>query len=98
MAKSDCWYTYIVLCNDNSLYTGVTTDLARRIDEHNSSPKAAKYTRNRRPVELVYAETAESRSEACKREHALKQLTVEQKRKLLLKSPVDIRGLANQPA
>lgn len=91
MAKSDSWYTYIVQCSDNSLYTGVTTEPTRRLHEHNHSPQAAKYTRQRRPVRLVYVEAADSRSSACKREHAIKQLSVVEKHQLLRQCPLDIR-------
>lgn len=79
-----CWFVYIVRCRDNSLYTGITKDVARRIKEHNSSDKlGAKYTKARRPVELVYQETADSRSEASKREYKLRKLTKTQKEGLL---------------
>ena len=77
------WYIYILLCRDNTLYTGITTDLKRRVDEHNHSPKGAKYTRARRPLELVYHEPAVSRSAACRREWELKQLSAEEKRRLI---------------
>lgn len=90
MSKTNNWYVYIVRCSDNSLYTGVTTDLERRLHEHNHSPRGARYTRNRRPVKLVYAETTETRSSACKREYTVKQLTAEQKHQLLLNSPVGV--------
>lgn len=73
------WYIYILKCSDNTLYTGITTDLIRRIDEHNSSPKAAKYTRIRRPVELIYSENYEDKSGASKREYEIKQLSRVQK-------------------
>jgi putative endonuclease len=68
------WYVYMVRCADASLYTGVTTDLARRIREHNSPKLAAKYTRVRQPVTLVYHEPAADRSSAQTREAALKRL------------------------
>lgn len=90
MSSDSQWYVYMVQCSDDSLYTGVTTDLDRRLEEHNHGPNAARYTRPRRPVKLVYAETADCRSSACKREHALKQLTVDKKRKLLGKSPINV--------
>ena len=77
------WYVYIVHCNDNTLYTGVTTDLERRIDEHNNSPQGARYTRARRPVCLVYSEQATSRSEAYRREWQIKQLKKSDKTELL---------------
>ena len=83
MTSSSNWYTYIVQCADQSLYTGISTDLIRRIEEHNSSPNGAKYTKARRPVRLVYFEKSESRSEASKREHALKQLTTTAKRQFV---------------
>lgn len=73
------WYVYIVCCNDGTLYTGITTDLERRIASHNSGKGGAKYTRSRRPVSLVYAEPAASRSEAAKREYDIKQLPLPEK-------------------
>ena len=76
------WYVYMLRCNDGSLYTGVTTDLQRRLNEHNTSSKGAKYTRARRPVELVYHEQAETRAEACQREYCIKQLNAADKLKL----------------
>ena len=74
---------YMVRCNDNSLYTGITTDLERRILEHNGSKKGAKYTKARRPVSLVYEEKFENRGEASKREYAVKKLTKSEKEELL---------------
>jgi len=80
------WSVYIVRCADNSLYTGVTTDMRRRLDQHNGLVKnGAKYTRNRQPVELVYQESAVSRSEACKRESLIKCLNKSQKEQLIAK-------------
>ncbi len=70
------WFVYIVRCDDDSLYTGITKDVDRRIQEHNEGGRlAAKYTRTRRPVVLVYQETCESRSVATKREIEIKQLS-----------------------
>ena len=66
-------YTYIVKCADDSLYTGYTTNLKNRINNHNTG-KGAKYTKGRGPVELVYFETFESKSEALKRECGIKKL------------------------
>lgn len=77
------WSVYIVRCADRTLYSGVTTDVERRVTEHNGSTKGAKYTRARQPVTLVYQEKAASRSAACIREAALKQLTREQKETLI---------------
>ena len=76
------WFVYILECADGTLYTGITTDLERRVKEHNTSPKGAKYTRNRRPVKLVYNEEAEDKSSASKREYQIKKLS--RKEKLLL--------------
>ena len=69
------WYLYVVECADRSLYTGVTTDVQRRLREHNKSTKGAKYTRSRRPVKLVYYEEHVDRSLACKAEYALKKMS-----------------------
>ena len=78
------WKVYIVECSDGSFYTGITTDIDRRILEHNYSLKAAKYTRSRRPVRLVYEESASNRSEASKREYAIKRLKRKNKSSLIL--------------
>jgi putative endonuclease len=81
------YFTYILRCADDTLYTGITTDLERRVQEHDSDDaKWAKYTRIRRPVELVYHEKHASRSEACKREYAIKQMKREEKLRLLDKT------------
>ena len=93
MTSSSNWYTYIVQCADQSLYAGISTDLLRRIDEHNSSPNGAKYTKARRPVRLVYFEQSESRSAASKREYALKCLSPTNKRKLIASSHSDCQEL-----
>ena len=79
------WYVYIVRCSDNTLYTGISTDPAGRLTEHNSGPNGAKYTRARRPVILVYTEQAESRSAALKREIAIKRLSRQAKLALIEK-------------
>lgn len=68
------WYVYILCCRDNSLYTGITDDLNRRLEAHNSG-KGAKYTRGRGPVKLCYSEAQESYSAALKREYAIKRLS-----------------------
>lgn len=75
--KSDkaSWFVYILECSDNTLYTGVTNNIENRVHQHNNGKAAAKYTRVRRPVKLVYSEVQENKSEAMKREHAIKQLT-----------------------
>ena len=73
-------YTYILRCKDNSLYTGWTNNLEKRIEAHNAG-KGAKYTKARLPVELVYYEKFETKEEAMKREFAIKQLTKREKEK-----------------
>ena len=78
------WFTYLLRCADNSLYAGVTTDLSRRLNEHNYHNKlGAKYTRVRRPVSLAYAETASDRKSACQREYQLRKLSKAQKEQLV---------------
>lgn len=75
-------YTYILKCKDDSLYTGWTNDLEKRIQAHNEG-KGAKYTKPRRPVTLVYYEKFQSKEEAMKREYAIKHMTRAQKEKLV---------------
>ena len=77
------WYVYIVHCSDLTYYTGITTNLARRLAEHNSTHKGAKYTKPRRPVNLVYSEPALSRALAARREYQIKHMTVADKKKLI---------------
>ncbi len=76
------YYAYILRCVDGTLYSGYTTDLARREKEHNDGV-GAKYTRSRRPVKLVYHEAFTTRSDAMKREAALKKLTKAEKEALI---------------
>ncbi len=74
-------------CSDDSLYTGITVNLERRLKEHNSdNNKGARYTRARRPVSLVYQENCEDRAHASVREHQLKKLSRSEKLKLVLNS------------
>ena len=75
-------YTYIVKCSDETLYTGWTNNLKQRLEAHNSG-KGAKYTKNRRPVELVYFEEYDTKQEAMKREYAIKQLSRQKKLALI---------------
>lgn len=76
------WYLYILRCGDGTLYTGITTDVEKRLEAHRAG-KGAKYTRGRSPLELVYRETCGSHSDALKRESAVKKLTREQKEQLI---------------
>ena len=75
-------YTYILKCRDNSLYTGWTNDIDKRLKAHNDG-KGAKYTHSRRPVELIYYEKYETKEEAMKREYAIKHMTRRAKEELL---------------
>lgn len=78
------WYTYMALCADGSLYTGVTIDPGRRIAEHNLSDKlGSKYVRSRRPAKLVYLEKFKTRRKALQRELAIKKLKKSEKLKLV---------------
>ena len=79
---SEMHYVYILRCADDTLYTGWTTDLGKRLNTHNSK-KGAKYTRSRTPVTLFYCEEFETKSEALKREAQIKKLP--RSKKLLLK-------------
>lgn len=80
------WCVYMLRCADGSLYTGITTDIVRRVAEHNEGGAlGARYTRSRRPVQLVHAEPAATRAEASRREAAIKRLG--RARKLALLAP-----------
>ena len=78
------WKVYMLRCCDGSLYTGITTDIDRRVAEHNAG-RGAKYTRSRRPVEAVYLEECEDHSCALRRELEIKALPREKKLKLIEK-------------
>ena len=73
------YYLYILKCADKTLYTGITTDLKRRIVEHNSSKLGARYTSSRRPVKLVYSKKFKNRSTASKEEARIKKLKKDKK-------------------
>lgn len=79
MTIAATYAVYMVRCSDGTFYTGITTDVERRIHEHNHEEKGAKYTKARRPVTLVYFESVSSRGVALSREHAIRQLTRSQK-------------------
>lgn len=78
------WYVYIIECSDKTFYTGITSDIHRRIEEHNTSPKGAKYTKGRRPVKLVYCRRKKNKITASKEEYRIKKLTREEKLKMIL--------------
>ncbi|MBQ1916508.1 MAG: GIY-YIG nuclease family protein [Lachnospiraceae bacterium] len=81
--ETKAYYTYIVRCSDDSLYTGYTTNLKKRLHEHNEGKNGAKYTRSRRPVTLVYFEKHDTKHDAMSREALIKQLSRRQKDKLI---------------
>ena len=85
---ADCgfmtWHVYIVRCADDTYYTGIAVDVERRVAEHNGAGRlGARYTRARRPVTLAYQESVADRSEAGKREYAIKRLSRHEKRALI---------------
>jgi len=78
------WFVYIVECKDGSLYTGITTNLKRRVKEHNSGKGAKAIVKSKRPVKLVYTELCADRSGAVKREMSIKNWKREHKLKLIV--------------
>lgn len=80
------WFLYILRCGDGTLYTGITTDVPRRLEAHRQG-KGAKYTRGRVPLELVYREECGTHSEALKREWEVKALPRAEKELLICKEP-----------
>ena len=79
MISAKHWFLYVVRCCDGTLYTGVTTDLNRRVNEHNTSKRGAKYTKTRRPVNLIWSKEYNNRSEAQSAEYNFKKLSRKQK-------------------
>ena len=81
------YYLYILRCSDDTLYTGITTDIKRRIAEHNGGQKGARYTRARQPVSLVYSEEYDDRSSASKREYYIKHKMSRKDKSKLINRP-----------
>ena len=81
------WHIYIIQCKDNKLYTGITNDLDRRLEEHNTG-HGGRFTRARKPVRLVYSEKAANRSKALKRESEIKKLERTEKLTLIQTHPL----------
>jgi putative endonuclease len=79
------WQVYILKCADGTFYTGITTDLKRRVHEHNNLPFGAKYTKSRRPVKLVFSRNIKNRPLAAKEEIRIKRLPKKEKIKLVQK-------------
>jgi len=77
------WYVYILECIDQTLYTGITTDLKKRLEQHNTSTRGAKYTRGRRPVKMVFSCELSNKSEAQKEEYRIRKLTKTEKIKII---------------
>jgi putative endonuclease len=77
------YYLYILKCADRTLYTGITTDLRRRVKEHNNGSLGARYTRGRRPVKLVFSKKLKSRSMALREECRIKKMTKAEKVKII---------------
>ncbi|MBM4195801.1 MAG: GIY-YIG nuclease family protein [Gammaproteobacteria bacterium] len=84
---SKAWYVYLVECRDGSLYTGIARDVQTRVAAHNDGG-GARYTRSRRPVRLVYKVRMAGKSQALRREHAIKQLKAADKRRLVARRPI----------
>jgi len=77
------WFVYMIQADDGAYYTGVTTDVERRFNEHSGGGRGARYFRGRKPVAVVYQESGHTRSSACQREAAIKKLKREQKQTLI---------------
>lgn len=77
------WTVYIIRCDDGTLYTGITTDLARRLGEHSSGPRGARYFNGRNPMRIEYSECGHSRSTASRRESEIKRLSRTDKLRLI---------------
>lgn len=90
------WVVYILECSDNSLYTGITNDMARRLNEHRTG-RGAKYTKHRRPLRMRYAEYQGTKSAALKREAAIKSLDRVKKLALIAtRPPAELRGTVSE--
>ena len=81
------WYLYILRCGDGSLYTGITTDVSRRLEAHRRG-RGAKYTRGRGPLELVYQQTCGTHSDALRRELEVKAMTRVEKEQMVFKRKI----------
>jgi predicted GIY-YIG superfamily endonuclease len=88
----ESWTLYILRCRDGSLYAGISTDVDRRLTQHHDG-RASRYTRSRRPVTIVYRESCASRSDALKREYAVKALSRAAKERLISDAPWRSNGI-----
>ncbi len=82
-SRSVRWYLYLMACSDGTFYTGITTDIARRLSEHNNGT-ASRYTRSRLPVKLIYQERCQNKSSALKKEYGIKALSRKEKENYIL--------------
>ena len=80
--KAVAWLLYVLKCRDNTLYTGITSDVSRRVQQHNRGT-ASRYTRSRLPVMLIFSEPCRNRSQALKKEYAMKRLSRKKKEEYL---------------
>ncbi|MES2994821.1 MAG: GIY-YIG nuclease family protein [Patescibacteria group bacterium] len=85
--QEDPYYVYMLKCADGTLYTGITNDVEKRLETHNTSKQGARYTKSRRPVTLCYEEKCLDKSAALKREYEVRQLTRVQKLELIAVAP-----------
>lgn len=83
MTSPHHWFVYMIRTNDAQVYTGITTDMARRWREHQSGKAGARYFRGREPVQLCYLEATDNRSSASQREYAIKALSASAKKQLI---------------
>lgn len=97
MNIKEIWTVYIILCSDNTLYTGITNNLDKRLKQHNAE-QGAKYLRGRKPLQLVYAEDGHNRSSASRREYSIKCFTRQEKINLINSSKNAFNGniISNQ--
>ena len=96
--EKDIWNVYMVRCSDGTLYTGITNDLEKRIEAHNSGKDGARYTRSRRPVTLVYSEQVESKSAAARLEYQIKKLPRLKKKELVEDRGQGVKGKREEKA
>ena len=90
------WHVYIILCSDDSLYTGITTDIERRLSQHGGRRGGARYFRGRRPERVVYLEGGHTRSTAGRREAAIKKLNRAQKCRLIVSEMNGLAGIRTE--
>lgn len=93
MTSSNHWFVYMIRTSDAQVYTGITTDMARRWREHESGKAGARYFRGRKPVQLCYLEIGPDRSSASQREYAIKSLTAAAKKQLIAEQSMQTQAL-----